>query len=118
MPGTFGWDDIGDFGSLSGILPGAHDGTTVVGDPGQVQSVDSSGIVVSESGRMVALVGVHDIVVVETDDALLVTTRARAQDVKRVVESLKAAGRDEPRVTGVSTAGGVAEASRTPRVGW
>ncbi len=95
VPGTFGWDDIGDFGSLSGILPGAHDGTTVVGDPGQVQSVDSSGIVVSESGRMVALVGVHDIVVVETDDALLVTTRARAQDVKRVVESLKAAGRDE-----------------------
>ena len=64
-------------------------------DPGQVQSVDSSGIVVSESGRMVALVGVHDIVVVETDDALLVTTAERAQDVKRVVEALKAAGRTE-----------------------
>lgn len=95
VPGTFGWDDIGDFRSLAGLLPGDEDGVIVVGDEEQVQAVDSSGLVVSESGRLVALVGVEGIVVVETDDALLVTTAERAQDVKRVVEALKASGRTE-----------------------
>ncbi len=68
---------------------------TVVGDPAQVQAVDSGGLVVSESGRMVAVVGLEDVVVVETSDALLVASRERAQDVKLVVEALKAAGRTD-----------------------
>ncbi|WP_407716901.1 hypothetical protein [Janibacter hoylei] len=68
---------------------------TVVGDPAQVQAVDSGGLVVSESGRMVAVVGLEDVVVVETDDALLVASRERAQDVKLVVEALKASGRTD-----------------------
>ena len=95
VPGTFGWDDIGDFKSLAGLLPGDQDGVIVVGDDEQVQAVDSSGLVVSESGRLVALVGVDGIVVVETDDAILVTTAERAQDVKKVVEALKESGRTD-----------------------
>lgn len=91
VPGTFGWDDIGDFHSLAGLLPG-EDEVTIVGDPGQVQAVDSTGLVVAGSGRLVALVGVEGIVVVDTGDALLVTTTERAQDVKRVVDRLKEAG--------------------------
>ena len=55
----------------------------------------SGGLVVSESGRMVAVVGLEDVVVVETGDALLVASRERAQDVKLVVEALKAAGRTD-----------------------
>ena len=95
VPGTFGWDDVGDFKSLTGLLPGDQDGVIVVGDDEQVQVVDSSGLVVSESGRLVALVGVDGIVVVETDDAILVTTAERAQDVKKVVEALKESGRTD-----------------------
>ena len=55
-------------------------------------SVDSSGLVVPGSGRVIAVVGLEDIVVVDTPDALLVTTRARAQDVKRVVAGLQEDG--------------------------
>ncbi|MEN3121505.1 MULTISPECIES: mannose-1-phosphate guanylyltransferase [Janibacter] len=95
VPGVFDWDDVGDFKSLSGLLPKGEGSMTVVGDPAQVQAVDSGGLVVSESGRMVAVVGLEDVVVVETSDALLVASRERAQDVKLVVEALKAAGRTD-----------------------
>jgi len=54
-----------------------------------------SGVVVAAGGRRVAVVGLEDVVVVDTPDALLVTTRARAQDVKQVVDSLKAQGRTD-----------------------
>lgn len=101
VPASFAWDDVGDFRSLSALLSGDDDEANgdgehplvVVGDPAQVECVDAGGLVVSESGRLVAVVGLDDVVVVETADALLVTTRERAQDVKKVVESLTAAGR-------------------------
>ncbi|MEQ4547200.1 MAG: mannose-1-phosphate guanylyltransferase, partial [Nocardioides kribbensis] len=57
-----------------------------------VEAVDSTGLVVP-SGRLVAVVGLDDVVVVDTPDALLVTTRARAQEVKAVVAALTESGR-------------------------
>jgi mannose-1-phosphate guanylyltransferase len=63
-------------------------GVQVLGDASQVRLVDSTGVVVPASGRLVALVGVEDVVVVDTPDALLVMSRERAQDVKGVVEQL------------------------------
>ena len=64
---------------------------TVLGDA-DVRVVDASGLVVA-GGRTVAVVGLDDVVVVDTPDALLVTTRERAQDVKAVVAALKESGR-------------------------
>ncbi|WP_435748174.1 mannose-1-phosphate guanylyltransferase [Nocardioides sp. SYSU DS0663] len=95
VPSDFGWDDVGDFDSLATILEaaGAAGGATVLGDPSLVEGVDSTGLVVPRSGRLVAVVGLDDAVVVDTPDALLVTTRARAQEVKAVVEALKQSGR-------------------------
>ena len=58
-------------------------------------SIDTGGVVVPAGGRRVAVVGLDDVVVVDTPDALLVTTRARAQDVKAVVDALKAQGRTD-----------------------
>ena len=55
----------------------------------------SSGIVITETGRTIALVGVRDSVVVDTGDALLGTTTANAQKVKAVVDALRIAGRDD-----------------------
>ena len=52
-------------------------------------------MVIPGSGRTVAVLGLDDIVVVDTPDALLVTTRARAQDVKALVDLLKASGRTD-----------------------
>ena len=54
---------------------------------------DASGLVVPAAGRTVAVVGLEDVVVVDTGDALLVTTYAHAQDVKAIVDRLKQAGR-------------------------
>lgn len=95
VPGTFEWDDVGDFDALAGLLP-APSGVAVLGDASRVRSLDASGIVVAYGGdREIAVVGLDDVVVVDTGDALLVTSRARAQDVKKVVEALKAEKRTE-----------------------
>lgn len=94
VPSDFAWDDIGDFDSLAGLLGADKDGAmTVLGDPALVRSIDSGGLVVPAAGRTIAVVGIPDVVVVDTGDALLVTTRAHAQQVKAVVEDLKASGR-------------------------
>lgn len=90
VPGDFGWDDIGDFDSLAGLLPAPQDGgPTVLGDASLVCAIDSSGLVVPHGDRVIAVVGLDDVVVVDTGDALLVTTRARAQDVKVIAARLK-----------------------------
>jgi mannose-1-phosphate guanylyltransferase len=105
VPATFGWDDVGDFDSLAGLLEAqtasaaspAAAGVSLIGDPADLVTVDSSGLVVSHSGRLVALIGVEDLVVVDTPGALLVVPRARAQEVKAVVDRLAALGRDDLR---------------------
>ena len=95
VPSSFHWDDIGDFDSLAALLGTTATATQVLGEENLVRTVDASGLVVPGSGRIVAVVGLDDVVVVDTPDALLGTTRARAQDVKQVVEQLKAEGRSD-----------------------
>lgn len=92
VPGSFGWDDIGDFANLRALLPADADGISVLGDRSRVRVLDATGLVVTHPDRLVAVVGLADVVVVDTGDALLVTTTARAQDVKAIVESLTASG--------------------------
>lgn len=100
VPASFGWDDIGDFDSLAGLLDAAltgrrGEGPLVLGDGSLVHSIDATGLVVPSSGRAIAVVGVDDIVVVDTPDALLVTTRAHAQQVKQLVAGLRDAERHD-----------------------
>jgi mannose-1-phosphate guanylyltransferase len=95
VPASFGWEDVGDFDALAGLVDPAGEGTAVLGDSALVRSVDASGLVVPRSGRLVAVVGLEDVVVVDTPDALLVTTRARAQEVKQVVAGLRDTGRSD-----------------------
>ncbi|MGZ4603213.1 MAG: mannose-1-phosphate guanylyltransferase [Kineosporiaceae bacterium] len=94
VPAAFGWDDVGDFAALASLLP-ADAAVRVLGDGDHVLSRDASGVVVPGHGRLLAVLGLDDVVVVDTPDAVLVTTRARAQDVKSVVEALRAAGRSD-----------------------
>lgn len=91
VPGGFAWDDVGDFASLRDLLDQlAGDGAAlrVLGDAAQVRTHDATGLVVPRGGRTVAVVGLDDVVVVDTPDAVLVTTRERAQDVKTIVAAL------------------------------
>lgn len=94
VPGNFSWDDVGDFDSLAGLL-GDAEKCNVLGDTGLVLSQESTGLVVPASGRVIAVIGLDDVVVVDTPDGLLVTSRERAQDVKAVVAALKDQGRPE-----------------------
>ncbi len=95
VPGPFTWDDVGDFASLGTLLSDvvAVPGLKVLGEVGLVLAKDATGLVIPAAGRTVAVLGLDDIVVVDTPDALLVTTRARAQDVKVLTDLLKASGR-------------------------
>jgi mannose-1-phosphate guanylyltransferase len=95
VPSSFGWEDVGDFDSLAALAGADAGSVTVLGDEGLVRAVAASGLVVPGSGRVVAVVGLDDVVVVDTPDALLVTTRARAQDVKQVVAELRGSGRSD-----------------------
>lgn len=96
VPGAFGWDDVGDFDSLHHFVADAPGlpGLKLLGDAEDVVAIDATGVVAT-AGRTVAVVGLHDVVVVDTPDALLVTTRARAQDVKQVVAELTRRGRTD-----------------------
>ncbi len=93
IPGAFSWDDVGDFAAIGRLNP-AEENTdlTVMGEGARVYSENATGIVVSDTKRVIALIGIEDVVVVDTPDALLVTTKEHAQEVKKAVEHLKASG--------------------------
>jgi mannose-1-phosphate guanylyltransferase len=97
VPGHFSWEDVGNFASLGRLLPtfASAPGLNILGEVGLVLSKDTTGVVIPGSGRTVAVLGLEDIVVVDTPDAVLVTTRAHAQDVKFLIEKLKARGRSD-----------------------
>lgn len=93
IPGTFTWDDVGDFAALARLNPAELDtNMTILGEHARVYTTESSGVVVSDTKRVIALIGIDDVVVVDTPDALLVTTTKHAQSVKETVEALKAKG--------------------------
>ena len=93
VPGTFRWDDVGDFASV-GRLNSAKEvkDVTVIGEGARVFTEDASGVVVSDTKRVIALIGIKDVVVVDTPDALLVMHKEHSQRVKQAVDALKASG--------------------------
>ena len=96
IPGSFDWDDVGDFASIAKLHAGGRkNDLAILGENARVLADASSGIVISQSNRIISLIGVRDIVIVDTPDALLVTTTANAQRVKSVVDALKLSGRSE-----------------------
>jgi mannose-1-phosphate guanylyltransferase len=93
VPGHFSWDDVGDFASIAKVHSGGRKADlAILGENRRILADDATGVVFSQSKRLIALIGVHDIVVVDTEDALLVTTTAHAQRVKSVVDALKLGG--------------------------
>jgi mannose-1-phosphate guanylyltransferase len=93
VPGAFRWDDVGDFASV-GRLNSAKEvkDVTVLGEGARVFTENASGVVVSDTKRVIALIGIKDVVIVDTPDALLVTTKEHSQRVKQAVDALKASG--------------------------
>ncbi len=91
------WNDVGSFPALAEIAPGDADGNHALLTRGASQlHVDSKdNLVYAEGPRTIALFGVHDLVVVAVDDAVLVCPRDRAADLKQVVEQLRRDGRTD-----------------------
>jgi mannose-1-phosphate guanylyltransferase len=101
VPGTFGWTDVGDFDTLATVLAGPDGlgadgmGNVVVNDASEAPVLmleTTNSVVVSHAQRLVAMLGVEDVIVVDTPDAVLVCGRDRAQKLKSVVDEIKSRG--------------------------
>lgn len=91
-PLNAGWSDLGAWDAVWSVLPKDGQGNAHVGD---VLATDSRNTLVHATNRLVALVGVQNLVVVETPDAVLVADRSRSQDVKHIVNALQQQQREE-----------------------
>ncbi len=92
IPLSAGWSDVGAWEALWKALPKDAQGNVAQGD---VLLQDSTNTLALSDGRLIACVGVNDLVIVETADAVLVAHKDKTQDVKKIVDRLKAAGRAE-----------------------
>ena len=95
VPAEFEWHDVGDFAAIAELQSQGNKNNLAVLGSARVLSDSSSGILVSDTNRLVALIGLEDVIVVDTPDALLVTTKQHAQKVKALVDALKQTGHSD-----------------------
>ncbi|MDE6592816.1 MAG: NTP transferase domain-containing protein [Oscillospiraceae bacterium] len=92
IPGNFGWDDVGSWLALERINKTNEYGNMVQGD---VISISTKNTIVCGGKKLIATVGIEDLIIVDTKDALLVCAKDSTQDVKKVIENLKICNRNE-----------------------
>lgn len=92
IPGSFGWDDVGSWLALERVNRTDMDGNMLQGD---VITINTSNTVVVGNKKLIATVGAENMIIVDTDDALLICAKNATQDVKRVIEELKILDRNE-----------------------
>jgi mannose-1-phosphate guanylyltransferase len=86
VPASVGWDDIGSWAALPAVRGHDAAGNTIVGD---AIILDGTGNIVMTDGTLVTAVGVSDLVIVKSGDAILVIPKSRAQDVRSIIEALR-----------------------------
>jgi mannose-1-phosphate guanylyltransferase len=87
IPSDFGWNDIGSYPALADVFPGNENHTVANGTI--VTEVDSSNnIVISTTGKPISILGIHDAIIVETPDNILVCSKHEAQNIKKLLASL------------------------------
>ncbi|TKJ32196.1 mannose-1-phosphate guanylyltransferase [bacterium (candidate division B38) B3_B38] len=92
VKGSFGWDDLGSWSSLGELLPGDEAGNRSQGEFVQRDCRDN---IIYSPHKPVAAIGVDNLVVVETDDVLLICHKERAQEVRELIQKLKEEGKKE-----------------------
>jgi mannose-1-phosphate guanylyltransferase len=92
IPGSFGWSDLGSWDALWEVSARDAKGNAV---RGEFIGIDAADSLIHSPRKLVALIGVRDLLVIETEDALLVCRRGRSQDVRKVVEEIERRGRKE-----------------------
>lgn len=89
IPADLGWNDVGSWRAVLEVCKATEDGNVVTG---RHVNIDSSGCVIHSPHKIVATVGIHDLIIVDTEDALLVCTADRAQEVREVVAEIERRG--------------------------
>ncbi len=95
VPGSFGWSDIGSWNAISELSAPDSAGNRVIGE---AVLVDVGNTFIHSDGRLVAAIGLDNIMIVDTADALLVADREHAQDVKKVVQQLRLMNHDSHKL--------------------
>ncbi len=90
--GEFGWNDVGSWDALSSLYEPDENGNVKFGE--QVH-INTKNCVCYAKSKLIAALGVEDLIIVEADDAIMVCHKDKAQDVKKIVEALSAEGKDE-----------------------
>ncbi|NLI11081.1 mannose-1-phosphate guanylyltransferase [Pelotomaculum propionicicum] len=93
IPGDFGWDDIGSWAAMERIAPADADGNVLVG--GECLNINSENCIIEAQSKLVATVGVKNMVIVESEDVILICPKERVQDIKSVVNQLRLTGKEK-----------------------
>lgn len=92
VPGEFGWNDVGSWDMLGVLHESDCNGNITVGN---TLTIDTNNSIIYSSGKLVATVGIDNLIVVETPDAIMVCPKSKAQDVKKIVDTLKEQKKEE-----------------------
>ena len=92
IPVDIGWSDVGSWASLFDVLPADEHGNRVIG---QHAGIDTCDTLIIGDRRLIATIGLEDLIIIDTEDALLVCTREREQDVRAMVKLLEREGKQE-----------------------
>lgn len=91
IPGSFGWDDVGSWLAIERIKGCDDNNNTITGN---VVTVDTNGCIIEAKDKLVAAVGIKDIVIVDTDDAILISGKTSTNNIKSVLQKLRESGSD------------------------
>lgn len=89
LPGNFGWDDVGTWTALDRVLNLDELGNLF---NGSVVSIDTRGCIIEGKTKLIAAIGVEDLVVIDTDDVMFICKKEKAQDIKKLLEKMRAEG--------------------------
>ena len=92
IPGNFGWDDVGSWLSIERIKKSNQDGNVINGN---VISIKTKNTVVQGGKKLIATIGLEDMIIVDTEDAILICNKDNTQEVKEVINNLKICNRTE-----------------------
>lgn len=92
IPSAFGWDDVGSWLAIERIKKSNEHGNIVRGN---VITIDSKNCIIEGGSKLIATVGLEDLIIVDTEDAILICAKNHAGDIKKVLDNLKICNRDE-----------------------
>ncbi|MCB9812818.1 MAG: mannose-1-phosphate guanylyltransferase [Pseudomonadales bacterium] len=97
IPGDFGWDDVGDWKVVYDLEKKDEAGNVILGDKSakKVWAINSQNNLIHTNGRMISLVGVNDMVIIDTGEILMIIPKSKSQDVKKIVDKLKEEKKEE-----------------------